>query len=252
MPTARFSTLACTAAALTAALSAAPAFGGASVPWTTPAGTTDDFAFTAGGSANGLVNTPVTGNYFLLFFPANFNAVASNDDAGSITETLYVQLVANPGTYFTDVTVHLTGDYTVLGPGVVDAGGLLTVTDIATNDAASGNMAFTPLPVMTGLPMQQLEGPGEQTQPGSAEGTFTGTTTVATGGLWESVMLKLEMNLDAAGGPGGTSQIAGKILEIEAQTAVVPLPSALLAGPLGLAAVGFARRRFAGRRAVKA
>ncbi|MGF1632597.1 MAG: hypothetical protein ACFCVE_02000 [Phycisphaerae bacterium] len=212
-----------------ALLPAGSALAAPSIPWTEPNGTTASFSWADGASENGLVTTPVSGDSFVVFFPQFFSASVMTGASSLVTESISVKLTAPKGHYFTNISTSFDGDYSIFGGGSVDATGAMFLTDLDSGQTLGATSTFTPpLPVVT---------------QGGADGLFSSVASISPTGLWDTVMLQFDARLFSNSASGGAAVLAAKVLNIGVETAVIPLPPALLTAPIALGLVHFARRR---------
>jgi hypothetical protein len=210
----------------------------AATSWTPSSGSTDNFNFSNGQTANGLFTDTapdVFGNA-LLFFPNNFTAEPQQP---TVDDTLSFVLNAKPGTKLTRVSANLQGDYVNETIFPTNAGGTLTLTNQATNAVITQAVAFTPAPAYFGT------------------GTFVGTASINVPTNWVTVLVQLDANLSTfdftttrtdslVAAQGGTIQLKGTTIDLEGlQAAAVPLPGALLAAPGAMLLAWVARRKMA-------
>ncbi|MGF1632598.1 MAG: hypothetical protein ACFCVE_02005 [Phycisphaerae bacterium] len=218
---------------LAAVLPAAGAIAAPSAPWMPSSGSTDSFDFSGGSSEEGFAVDPFVGEDFLAFFPEGFKAEIVNEGASLATEALKVRLTAPEMEYFTNLSVTFTGDYSIFGVGTVDGTGALLVTDLDSGDTITATSQFTPqFPISS-------SGDG-------ADGTFTSLAEVTPPGLWQTVELQFDARLFAAShNSKSASAIAGKVITIQGETAIIPLPPAAFAAPVVFGLMYLNRRRLA-------
>ena len=216
-----------TLAAAVVLVSASSATLAASEPWSDPEGQADSFAYSGGGSTDGLFGDPRLDGDTFTFSPAGF-AYDSADDDGSAGSTLGVTLDAGEA-MVSAVRFVLLGDYGNLAgvdaevSPMLEAFGLLTLTNLETGQSVSTSVSET-----YGAGSGLIELRGEASLPGD----------------WSQVSVSLDSGL--TGEAEATSLAFGqfKSAGLAVETAAVPLPPAALAVlPLGVAAYLKKRRR---------
>jgi hypothetical protein len=116
----------------------------ATVPWSSPSGSTAFFDYSNGQSDKGLFGSPtVVGNTF-IFFPSNFQAQAANGQASITSDRLSFTLMAKPGVQIQGITISEAGDYSILGSGTVSATGALFATNLNQFGIQSDTLHTTP------------------------------------------------------------------------------------------------------------
>ena len=201
------------------------------VPWTQPSGSGSFFTYSGGGSANGLFGDPILvgGNTF-SFSPPNFIANSVNGVAASTPDTLQVTLTANANARFTQIVVNELGDWAITGIGQVQASGTLSLTDLINpRGPAFGSLVLNPTMPISAPP----------------SGNWTGTRTIdltqIIGPDWTSMVLVLTNTLQATSQQGSAALIRKLNVQNGVSIQILPAPGA--AALLGLAGLGFARRR---------
>lgn len=205
----------------------------ASVPWSNPSGNASFFSWANGQNATGLFGSPtlVAGTTF-QFFPSNFVATSSNGGAPvNATDTLSVDLFAEPGFQFESIMISEGGSYAVNGPagGSVSATGLVDIDEIGGPRTANGSIAYSPSFPQT-----------------AGSGAWTGSTIIdllaLSGGVpFTQIHLEFTNNLIAVSVAGSTSTIEKTFVGLPVAITLIPTP-----GTMGLLAFGgllAARRR---------
>ena len=198
--------------------------------WSQPSGSTDNFNYTGGQSANGNFGDPTIGGDVLLFFPASLTADSTRSTHSS--DTVSFLLSPKAGQQFSRISVGLLGDYSINGFGAVDTVGTLKLTNTATNEVITRDVTFTPT-----MPVTNVSGINQ--------GDFSGTADVSVPKNWMQTLVELNSDLSATATPGSTSLIQLKGASVNLQAAAVPLPAAVLAAPAAMAIGWVARRKMA-------
>ena len=212
--------------ALTGSVFASP------VPWSSPNGTTLDYDYFNGQSANGLFGNPTVFNGSFLFFPQNFKAVSSNGTTGHADDSVSFDISVKNGKSVTGITVNEIGDYSITGTGTVNIGGSLSITDLS-------GPPVTTTSLLTSTPGSPI------TTTTSATGNWsaTATTTNLPNG-WTVFHVNLTNILDASSTPGGVATVQKKIAQGAIEVSIiVPEPASIgLLAAAGSALLGRRRR----------
>jgi hypothetical protein len=206
------------------------------VNWATPAGSQPTFDYSAGQSVNGYWGDGVGLPNGFSMFPGGFNAEGSNDNNAQTSDTVSVILNAKPNHVFSRISAGLLGDWSILGGGNVGGSGELRVTNLTTLQTVSAPLTFDTLPHVT---------------QSDAENKFSGLGEIILPAGWNDVKVEVDGLVSAYGSPNGTSFIEGKVGNIGVETAVVPLPAAILAAPAAIWVAARARRKMTAKRAAQ-
>jgi hypothetical protein len=208
--------------ALASSTNAAP------TPWDVPAGSQATFDYSAGQTANGKLGSGISTGSGFFFTPASF--AASGTPSGSDNDTISVILTAKPNQMFTSISSSILGDFSIFGPGSVNANGSLKVTNLDTSSVLTSPLAFSNLPASTAT---------------SADGGWDGAAALALPAGWSNIKIEMDSTLLAEGSSNGIAFIQAKDGEIGVTTAEVPLPAAALVAPV-LGFIGWrAKKKFA-------
>jgi hypothetical protein len=207
-----------------------------------------DFDVIYNSATLGLFGTPQLIGDYLVFTPNQFAAQSLNGTGTDTTTSVAtgIQLVANPGYQFGNLSVAAVGDYLMQGPGTsVGVSGTLTATDAARplTQTVANLVVASPLNIANGI---------VQNWSGSAQ--INNSTPTVTPGYnpWlasaGTIDVQLANWLTATTTPGtGDSQafIQEKFSSVELviDPVAVPLPSGLLLGLSGLAGLACLGRR---------
>lgn len=188
------------------------------VPWSSPNGSTLDYNYSNGQSANGLFGDPTVFNGSFLFFPQNFKAVSSNGSTGHADDSVSFDITVKNGKAVTGVTVNELGDYSITGTGTINIGGSLSVTDLAPPGP----------PVTTTSLLASTPGsPITTTTSTTGNWTATATTTNLPNG-WTVFHVNLTNILDASTGPGSVATVQKKIAQGAIEVSIiVPEPASI-------------------------
>ena len=119
--------------------------------WTNDNGAGVNFTWQNGQSVNGLFDNPRLdglGNTF-IFAPPAFES-SSFSDSLLVMDTLEFELIAAPGYIITQINIHESGEYLLLGNGFINVTGQLTITDLDTELTSNTLMELTPgMPVIS-------------------------------------------------------------------------------------------------------
>ncbi len=175
-----------------------------------------------------LFGAPIRVGGKLVFAPLSFASYAFGGSADTTSGTLTMHVLADVGTFLTDIVIKETGDYTLLGVGTpatsATVNGLVVAADVNPG---------THIPIVTTL---SVTPPGPYKLPVDSFGTFTATTFIDLTGMGVTeIILSLNNNLQTTSQAGTTAFIQKKIIEIMA-----PEPSSLALLVIGTL---FARRR---------
>lgn len=187
--------------------------------WTPSSGNADTFHYSNGQDVNGRFGTPVVADDKFVFAPSSFEANAPTGPA-SDSDTLSVDLLANPGREFSTVTANIRGDYAVEGGVQVTFNGTLSV-DYGTGPV-NVPVTFAPSSPIT-----------------SGEGLISGVAVFNVPAGIDTLLLDLSAGLTAQANSGQTSFVA--VLNTDITVATVPEPASL--GSLACAGALLLRRR---------
>lgn len=197
-------------------------------PWDVPAGSQSTYDYSNGQSLNGNFGSGVAIPTGFLMFPSNFAANAENGTSASLSDTASVVLTAHSGQQFTSFNASLIGFYSILGDGDVNSTAQLKITNLDTMQVQFSDLTFTPtMPLATG------------------NGVFTAAGTVSVPSGWTNVGLDLDAMVSSNSDDDSTAFIQIENGSIGVETAVIPLPAAVLAAPLAGAIAWRARRKIA-------
>jgi len=200
-------------------------------PWTVPNGSTDsfggplDFSYSNGGDINGLFGDPfIFGDAFS--FTTAFQVAASNGGQQSESDTVSVDVLADPGLKFSSVSVVASGSYLIDTEGSVDVGASLSMSEntglLRTfSDSLTSNVAF-PITV-------------------PSSGNFNGSALVNVDFVFptpsDDINISLSNNILAIAGPMGTATVNIQFQDLSISFGVIPEPasaSLVLVGFLAL------------------
>lgn len=197
-------------------------------PWDVPAGSQSTYDYSNGQTLNDHFGSGVAIPTGFLLFPSNFAANANNNGSDSLSDTASVVLTSHPGQQFSNFSANLIGTYSILGDGDVNSTAQLTITNLDTMETELGSLTFTPaFPVSSGT------------------GVFTAVGNVMLPSGWTNVGLDLDASVLANAGQGSSAFIQIENGSIGVETAVIPLPAAILVAPLAGAIAWRARRKIA-------
>lgn len=203
------------------------------VPWTTPAGVVPGlYAYSGGGSDNGLFGDPIISGNTFAFFPSGFLAQSSGAAASSqiTSDRLEFNLDIAPGNLnFASVTVAEVGDYQITNGGSVQASAALFVTNLD-------------LPFGGGSPANDNDAFAQAfTQPAGGSGNWSLNAATVLPNGWTRLKIVLNNNLTAANDAGGAALIEKKAQGVII-TVNVPEPTSITAAVLGMGAMLIRRR----------
>ena|GEM_PF-2463971 len=198
----------------------------APVPWNVPAGSQSTYDYSNGQSLNGNFGDGLAIPTGFLFFPSNLAANATNNSSASLSDTASVVLTTHSGQNFTNFTASLVGFYSILGDGDINSTAQLKITNLDTMAVELSALTFTPS-------MPQAGGTG----------VFTAVGNVMLPSGWTNVGLDLDASVLANAGEGSSAFIQIENGSIGVETAVIPLPAAVLAAPIAGAIAWRARRK---------
>ncbi len=113
------------------------------VYWSSASGSADSFDWSNGQSDAGLFGNPIVSGDTFIFFPTNFRA----ESTGSFTEiwdTLSFDISAHTGSVITGIQITEYGDYGIIGGGLVNMIGSLTVNNTDSSSSYSAGLDATP------------------------------------------------------------------------------------------------------------
>ncbi len=218
-------------AAVALAASASAALAG---PWQTPSGTQASFDYQSGegimahfGNGYGLPNG-------FEFFPGTLKADACHGEDVQAGDTLSVILNAKPGHAFTRITGGMLGDFASMGTTNFNGMGQLRVINLDTSYTLWSNLNFDALPAeLDGSPL---------------DGMFNGQTQLSIPAGWTNIKIEMDGLVTSYAGAESTAFINTTGANIGVETAMVPLPPALLAAiPAGVVAWRMRRKTIAAR-----
>jgi MYXO-CTERM domain-containing protein len=192
------------------------------------------FSWANGHNTTGLFGAPTIIGDTFYFFPINFVASASSPIGGNptqvtATDTFEVDLFVHPGYKFDGISISETGDYSITGPGSVQA-----TAQLATQDLLNPRNASTPAIFNPSFPIAS----GASTWTGGASEDLA---SLEGGTPFINIHLSFTNNLISIAGPGGTSVIRKTVVGDGMAVTILPEPG--VAAFLGLAGLLAARRR---------
>lgn len=201
------------------------------LPWGNASGSNGVISWSNGGSTDGIWGDPVVTGLTLTFTPDEFRAEASNGGADTVDGLLSFDVDILGGNQITGFRIDEVGSYSVLGLGVVNATGVLIVTnrEIPSQIFTDTMTPTVPFPLSNANPV------------GSISGIWGGTMEVPTVGLFpngiDKVTIIVDNTLQASSGAGGTAFIDKKLAGSGVTISIfIPEPAtlglALLAAPL--------------------
>jgi hypothetical protein len=205
-------------------------FAGAAVMWSNSNGVATSFTWENGGSDNGLYGDPtLVGGNTLVFFPSGFRAESNNGVTDSVSDRLFVDIIANPGQKLTEIVISELGDYGIVGAGSVNLLATLDITDLL-------NPMRTESDMLTANPtMPIVAGSGNWSASGGV------LFSMAPGEEWTHIRLELTNLLEAFSSAGSSSFIEKKVAGTGIQIMVIPTPGA--AALLAMGGLACSRRR---------
>jgi hypothetical protein len=182
----------------------------ATVLWSNPDGSAKLFDWVNGQSLYGLFGDPIlVGGDTLVFFPSMFRA-ESMGQTNSVSDRLEFELIAHPGFGFQNISITEFGDYGILGNGLVQASGALSVENMDTTDILNSDL-ITDLPSMF---------------PDNDSGVWQGWSQLDIGPAdWTHIKITLENNLLAVSGNDSAAWIEKKVLGDAIALQIIPEPA---------------------------
>lgn len=218
-------------------LTTSPALGGA---WTVPGGTTDSlggalsFTYSNGADLNGLFNDPfIFGDAF--FFTTAFSVGAANGATDSQSDTVSVDLLADPGLKFGSVSVMASGSYAIDTVGTVDVNANLSMEEntglLRTfSDSLTTDVAFP-----------------TSTPTGGVGVTYTGSALVDVEFVFpvpsDDIHISLSNDILAISGVGGSATVNIQFQDLQLGFNLIPEPASASLALVGLFAAVVRRRR---------
>jgi hypothetical protein len=201
------------------------------IAWSNTTGSATGFSWLNGGSTFGLYGNPtLVGGNTLLFFPNAFRAESFNGVSNTITDTIFVDILAAPGQELSGIQISEFGDWAINAAGSLNISGNITVTDL--NDPFRN-----PSDALVANPGNLITSPGS----GSWDGTMMIDLSALGGNSWTWIHLELTNTLTANSSVGTSSFVQKKVAGTGIQMTLIPTPGAgMLLGLGGLLAV---RRR---------
>jgi hypothetical protein len=184
----------------------------ANISWGNPTGNADFFDWQNGQSLYGLFGDPilVDGNT-LVFFPSTFKAESLDREVISVSDKLEFELIAHSGFSFQDISITEYGDYGILGNGLVQVSGALSVVNLDSTTDTLNSSLITDLPEMP-----QAESFGQWQ-------AWTQLNIIPAD--WTHIKITLENNLLAVSGSGSVAWIEKKVLGNAVAIQIVPEPA---------------------------
>ncbi|MGA2915751.1 MAG: PEP-CTERM sorting domain-containing protein [Sedimentisphaerales bacterium] len=200
----------------------------ATVLWSEPYGSTDYFDWANGQSLNGLFGDPIPiGNTF-VFFPSLFRAESLDRQENTVSDTLEFELIAHPGYRFQSISIIEYGDYGILGNGLVEASGTLSVENLDTTDTLSNGLE-TDLPSIF---------------PADAAGEWQAWTNLDVNRPdWTHIRITLENNLFVVSGFSSGAWIEKKVLSNAIAVTLIPEPATAILLSSGMIFLASKRKR---------
>jgi len=204
----------------------------AQVPWDQPNGSTTNFDWANGGSANGLFGNPtILPDGSFLFNPTQFVAqVAGGPGADTIADQLFFDIIAKPGFNITGVRITEVGDYAITGDAGVSVGGGLFITNLDFFAFETDTLLSTPgSPITTPTP-------------GSIWTATAGVDLSDKVPAWNNIRIQLDNILSAwTNNANSSAFIEKKVVGSSIRIEIIPAPGAV--SLLGLAGLVALRRR---------
>ena len=200
------------------------------ISWDNPSGSATNFNWANGGSDVNLFGSPtLVGGNTLVFSPSNFRAESSDGDSCSISDILSFELIAHPGLSFQGISITEYCDYQIIGNGLVNISGSLSVENPASNNILSDSLVSNP-----GMP---LVGSG-----------YVDDSSVTTAQVninqpdWTSINVTLQNDLLAITyANGSVAWIQKKALGTSIAIQIIPEPATIAL--LGIGSLTFIRRK---------
>jgi hypothetical protein len=215
---------------------AAPAFAG---PWLNPSGSSDHFTYSNGGDLNGFFGNPLVQNDSFIFNATTFMAYAEGDGINpqQVTQgdTASVDVLANPGSTFTQMRVTAVGSYVLdRAASWVDVAASLSITE---NDSLFRNWTES----LQTTPPFPIFGSDQSFVMGAWSGQATVAVEVVFPEPSSNMHISLSNLLTAFAAADGIAQIDAQYQALEIQLFTVPEPATLML--LSLSALVLIRRR---------
>lgn len=202
--------------------------------WDQPSGSQSAYTYSNGQSSDGLFGSPAVYTNGFIFAPPGLVASTTAGGFNEKSDTVSVILNAKPNTVFTNIGARLKGDYSaIFGLSGVDSNATLRIYNL---DAPGSQPITSPLAFDPTFPRWSLDE--------KPAGEFAGAGASVIPASWRNIRVELTDYVSAAS-LDSTALIQTKGLNIDVETASVPLPAAVAVAPILGVLAWKARRRFA-------